>query len=364
MAMRLRIRTREPPRRRAPGRSGRPGGRARLVGEKTGGQQFGEGGVGPPRPGRRRPDRLGEGGQSGRPLGDGPAGEERLEGVLDGGVVGCCGHLIPVIAGRAPRGTRTPEVFSGGRSRCRSRRVRSPRRWSAFTEPTDRPMTWRHLLHREVGQHPQEQHRALVVGQRRRTSGGRPRRRPACSASSSTSPPSSPVEVAGVVGDLRTAAAPSPVVDQPAVGDGEHPAAQGVLVPAEAGQAGEDAEEGLAGQVVGLGRAVQPEVAGHGGRQVAVEDLERPGGTRLRRGQDVVEGQSRSASPLLRVGSSSLSSSAGGAPTGRGAPPGRRRAGLRPSLRADLPGGPLGSGPTPCHRSRGGRSRSAGGRRL
>ena len=33
--------------------------------------------------------------------GHGPSGEERLEGGLVGGVVGCCGHLTPVIAARA-----------------------------------------------------------------------------------------------------------------------------------------------------------------------------------------------------------------------------------------------------------------------
>ena len=55
-------------------------------------------------------------------------------------------------------------------------------------------------------------------------------------------------------------------------------AAQAVLVAGEAGQAGEDAEEGLAGQVVGLGRAVQPQVAGDGRGEVAVEHLEGPAG--------------------------------------------------------------------------------------
>ena len=50
--------------------------------------------------------------RSGRLLRDGPAGEERLEGVLDGGVVGCCGHLTPVIAGGARRGARAAPTFS------------------------------------------------------------------------------------------------------------------------------------------------------------------------------------------------------------------------------------------------------------
>ena len=62
-------------------------------------------------------------------------------------------------------------------------------------------------------------------------------------------------------------------------------------------QAGEDADEGLAGEVVGLLRAVQAQVAGDGRGEVAVEDLERPGRARLGGGEDVVEGQSRWHAP-------------------------------------------------------------------
>ena len=217
-----------PPLGRAPGRSGRPDGRARLVGEKTSGQQLGKGGVGPSRPGRARPDRPGEGGQSGRPLGDGPAREDRLEGVLDGGVVGCCGHLTPVIAGRAPRGTRTPEVFSDGfssRSRRRPQATPLERLHRAHRAPHDPG----DLLHRQVGEHPQEQHGALVVGQ----PGAHPVDVLGADADQRVVlgvPAGEQREVRVVVGELGTAAAPPPVVDQPAVGDGEDPAAQGLLV--------------------------------------------------------------------------------------------------------------------------------------
>ena len=54
-------------------RSGRPGGRAGLVGEKTGRQQLGESGVWAARLGRRRPDGPGEGRQGGSPVRDGTA---------------------------------------------------------------------------------------------------------------------------------------------------------------------------------------------------------------------------------------------------------------------------------------------------
>ena len=73
-----------------------------------------------------------------------------------------------------------------------------------------------------------------------------------------------------------------------------------VLVAAEAGQAGEDTDERLAGQVVGLGRAVQAQVPGDGRREVAVEHLEGPGRAGLRRSEDVVEGQTRPHRALLR----------------------------------------------------------------
>ena len=146
-------------------------------------------------------------------------------------------------------------------------------------------------------------------------------------------------EVTGVVSHLRTTAAAPPVVDEPAVGDGEDPGAQRVLGAAEPGQPGEDADEGLAGEVVGLDGAVQAQVTGDRRGQVAVEHLERPAGPGLRGGEDVVERQSCPHTPSL-ARSSSLSSSAGarpdctecarsedaptiGVPSGRSPPPSR-----------------------------------------
>ena len=140
--------------------------------------------------------------------------------------------------------------------------------------------------------------------------------------------------------------------------------AQGVLVPAEAGQTGEDTEERLAGQVVGLGGAVQPQVAGDHGREIAVEDLEGPGGAGLRGGQDVVEGRPVRMHPPpvdrsrpLLIGGCAPDRERGAPRTGDARP-------LRRSLRADLRGGPIRSpGPRVTDPAVAGPF-AAGGRRL
>src|SRR3712207_399957 len=75
--------------------------------------------------------------------------------------------------------------------------------------------------------------------------------------------------------------------------DGEDPRAQAVLVTRETGEAAEDGEEGLAGQVVGVEGTVQPQVPGDRWGEVPVEHLEGPRGARLGRREDVVERRTR-----------------------------------------------------------------------
>src|SRR4051794_4016228 len=137
------------------------------------------------------------------------------------------------------------------------------------------------LLDRHVADDAQQQDRALVGGQL----GDR-------------RPPPGPVEArARVLVDVaararlaldelvrgglhRAPRAAAQVVDEPAVGDGEHPGAEGALVAAEARQPAHDLQEDLAGQVLGLGRAVRAQVAGDARRQGRVDALPRPIGPR------------------------------------------------------------------------------------
>src|SRR5829696_8744027 len=98
--------------------------------------------------------------------------------------------------------------------------------------------------------------------------------------------------VGTVLDQDRSPASSSPVVDQTPPGDGEHPAAQARLVAAECGEAIEDADEGLAGQVIRLGRTLEPQITGDRRREVAVQDLECPSGAGLCRRQDLRERRS------------------------------------------------------------------------
>ena len=70
------------------------------------------------------------------------------------------------------------------------------------------------------------------------------------------------------------------------MGDGEDPGSELALVALEGRQVAEHSEEDLAGQVVGLAAALQPEIA-HDHRGQGQEDpLERPGLASARRDQD------------------------------------------------------------------------------
>src|SRR5690606_37305135 len=69
---------------------------------------------------------------------------------------------------------------------------------------------------------------------------------------------------------------PSPDVDEPTVGDREHPRPEPGLTPVEPGEALKDREEHLAGQVLRLGRALRPQVAGNRRREVGIQALECP----------------------------------------------------------------------------------------
>ena len=69
----------------------------------------------------------------------------------------------------------------------------------------------------------------------------------------------------------------------------EDPGAELLFGAIERAQPREDSEEGLAGEVLGFGRALQAQVAGDGRGEVSVETLESPRRARARRVEDLVE---------------------------------------------------------------------------
>jgi hypothetical protein len=148
------------------------------------------------------------------------------------------------------------------------------------------------LFHGQVGEDAQQQHVALVIGQAGThlvdLVGTHEGQRVLLHVAATELPKG----VVAVPGQDGPSALPPPLVDQPAPRDGEHPRAQARLIAVEGAQAGEDADEGLAGQVVRLGRALQAQVAGHSRGQIAVEDLECPAGARVRGSQHLGEGRS------------------------------------------------------------------------
>jgi hypothetical protein len=84
--------------------------------------------------------------------------------------------------------------------------------------------------------------------------------------------------------------------------NGEDPGAELLFVALERAQPCEDSEEGLAGEVVGFGRALQAQVACDGRCDVGIETLESPRRARARRVEDLVEPFSdRQSEPSPRV---------------------------------------------------------------
>lgn len=79
------------------------------------------------------------------------------------------------------------------------------------------------------------------------------------------------------------------LVDEPAMGDGEHPRSEARLVAPEPAQVAEHGDEDLAAQDVGLDRALGAQVTDHDGRQRHVDALERFGRAALRRPQHLLE---------------------------------------------------------------------------
>ena len=146
----------------------------------------------------------------------------------------------------------------------------------------------RNLLDREVADHPQDQHIALIRLQPR----------------APFDDPLAAQDVEGIDLDVATglvehgqvagrrptpASQPPPFIDQLAVRDREHPRAKLRLGTAEGADAGEYTEEHLAGDVVWLSGALDSQVSTDDGRQVGVQTLERPGRAGSRRVQDARE---------------------------------------------------------------------------
>ena len=88
---------------------------------------------------------------------------------------------------------------------------------------------------------------------------------------------------------LRSTPLPAAFVQQPSMGDGEHPGAEARLVALEAVQVAKYGQEDLARQILGLGAALQPQVAGHHRGEGREEALQRPGRAILRGHQHRVE---------------------------------------------------------------------------
>ena len=79
------------------------------------------------------------------------------------------------------------------------------------------------------------------------------------------------------------------VVDEAAVGDGEHPGAEGGLVAGERRQGPGDGQPGLGGEVLGVVAGPAPEVAGHRRVEPPVEDRDGPLPAVLGGGEDPLE---------------------------------------------------------------------------
>ena len=69
----------------------------------------------------------------------------------------------------------------------------------------------------------------------------------------------------------------------------EDPGAELLFGALERAQPREDTEEGLAGEVLGFGRALQAQVAGDRRGEIGIEALESPRRARARRVEDIVE---------------------------------------------------------------------------
>lgn len=146
----------------------------------------------------------------------------------------------------------------------------------------------RHLLHREVADDPQDEYFALVV-----------RQLGAQFVHATTADDGERVlfgVAADPVEDLVAGRGRRPVpdgtptlVDQPAMSNREDPGAELLFGALEGAQPREDTEEGLAGEVLGFGRALQAQVAGDGRGEVSIETLESPRRARARRVEDLVE---------------------------------------------------------------------------
>ena len=66
------------------------------------------------------------------------------------------------------------------------------------------------------------------------------------------------------------------------MGNGEHPRPELLLATVEGVQVAEHAEEHLAGDIMGFPGAVQRQVAGHSGREIAIDPRQRPASPGLR----------------------------------------------------------------------------------
>jgi len=107
----------------------------------------------------------------------------------------------------------------------------------------------------------------------------------------------------------RAPGRPSALVDQPPVSDREHPGPELVLRALESRQRGEDTEEHLTGDVIGLGRPLQAKIAANDRGEVGVEALKSPRRAGARRVENAVETVADGQSDPLPPFGSSLSSS-------------------------------------------------------
>ena len=67
---------------------------------------------------------------------------------------------------------------------------------------------------------------------------------------------------------------PPPVVDQPGVGDGEDEGPQACVAAPDVGQLGQDVDEDVLGEGLGVIHTAGPEIAEHGGGNDAVDGAE------------------------------------------------------------------------------------------
>ena len=93
----------------------------------------------------------------------------------------------------------------------------------------------------------------------------------------------------GHVSRRRAPPAAASLIGEAAMGDGEDPGAELLLSALEPAEAGEDPQEDLVDQAVGVLGSLRPQITGHGAGQVVVEPLEGPGRVGPGRGQNIVE---------------------------------------------------------------------------